>query len=196
VSLPMSLVPRDAVRLTDRVRRAVEDALAIPGRAVALLGAAEATLLQVRGLLDRIEATRASADELLRRAEDSRLRVDAVVLRAEETRAAATLVVGEVEAITAQVWALLDPWRAPLARLQPVVSLTRRLPELADRVESDVLPLMGELRSVAPDLRDLLAIVSELDEVIGRVPGMKRIKRRVETELAEDPARPNPTAGH
>jgi hypothetical protein len=201
MSLPTRLVVPEAVRLTDRVRQAVEDVLAIPGRGMARLAAAQTTLLQVRGLLDRVEATRAAADGLLGRAEETRSRVDAIVGRAQGTRAAAAEVVEEIDRITGEVRGMLDPWRRPLARLQPVVdrltdldqrqiealvSLTRRLPELADRLEADVLPLTGELRTVAPDLRDLLVIVAELDEVLGRVPGMKRIKRRVESEQAHD----------
>jgi hypothetical protein len=50
----------------------------------------------------------------------------------------------------------------------------------------DVLPTMGELRSVAPDLRDLLTASRALNELIGSVPGLGRAKKRIEEEREQD----------
>jgi hypothetical protein len=83
------------------------------------------------------------------------------------------------------------------AEVDAVVGLVDRLPALADRVESDVLPVVETLQSVGPDLRELLDIASELNEVLGRVPGMGRIKKRVEEEhTAENDESAGTDGGH
>jgi hypothetical protein len=46
---------------------------------------------------------------------------------------------------------------------------------------------------VGPDLHELLFVSRELNEMLGSLPGMGRIKKRVEEEQAEEDAvRPSP----
>jgi hypothetical protein len=96
----------------------------------------------------------------------------------------------------------MDRFEPSLTRLQPtletladttspdevtaLVRLVDQLPELTERLETDVLPVLGTLGSVAPDLRHLLAASRELNEIIGKVPGFGRLKRRVEEENDEE----------
>ena len=56
------------------------------------------------------------------------------------------------------------------------------------RVERDVLPVMTTLGTVAPDLHDLLDVSRELNEMLGKLPGLGRIKRRVEEEQEAEQA--------
>ena len=46
--------------------------------------------------------------------------------------------------------------------------------------------LMGTLGSVAPDLHDLLAVSRELNDMLAKLPGFGRIKRRIDEEQGED----------
>jgi hypothetical protein len=39
---------------------------------------------------------------------------------------------------------------------------------------------------VAPDMHDLLTVARELNDMIAKIPGMGRIKRRVDEEEGED----------
>ena len=58
-------------------------------------------------------------------------------------------------------------------------------PELIDRIEREVLPVLDTMRTVAPDLTDLLASSRMLNEMLGSLPGLGRIKKRVDEDLAD-----------
>ena len=104
--------------------------------------------------------------------------------------------------LTAEVQPLLDAYRPILDRLQPIlvhlasttsptevdaiVQLVDRLPVLADKLDRDILPVLDTLSTVAPDLRDLLDVSRELNELIGSVPGLGRAKKRIEEEQETD----------
>lgn len=70
--------------------------------------------------------------------------------------------------------------------LQAIVHLIDTLPQAVDALRHDVLPVMSTLGTVAPDLRDLLDIASQLNGVLGSVPGLGRLKKRVEKAQAEE----------
>ena len=53
-------------------------------------------------------------------------------------------------------------------------------------METDVLPILGTLGSVAPDIHDLLTVSRELNDMLAKLPGMGRLKRRIEEEEGED----------
>jgi ABC-type transporter Mla subunit MlaD len=94
--------------------------------------------------------------------------------------------------------ALLDVLEPPLTTLQPtlqtladtthpeevaaLVTLVDHLPAVTEQFERDILPVLATLGSVAPDLHDLLDVSRELNEILGKIPGLGRIKRRVEEE--------------
>jgi hypothetical protein len=173
--------PRDLLGVLERGADQLETLLGVVPRIVALLDDAEVQLRRIGPILDRVEAvTVAAAAEVVR--------VSAVADGAE----------AEVE----RVRLLMDRFEPSLARLQPtletladttspaevgaLVRLVDQLPELTERLEADVLPVLGTLGSVAPDLRDLLAASRELNEIIGKVPGFGRLKRRVEEENDEE----------
>jgi len=67
-----------------------------------------------------------------------------------------------------------------------MVRLIDQLPVLAEQMERDLLPVMRTLGSVAPDLHDLLDVSRELNEMLAKLPGMGRIKKRVDEQQAID----------
>jgi ABC-type transporter Mla subunit MlaD len=158
VRLPDIPGPRDVLGLVDALTGAVP-------RLLALLDTADRVLADVDALLARLEATRVTAEGLL-----------------AETAAAQTRLV-----------ALLDALEPSLTRLQPtldriaettdprevdaLVSLVDRLPVLAEQVERDVVPVMRTLSTVAPDLHDLLDVSRELNEMLAKLPGLRRLRR-------------------
>jgi hypothetical protein len=173
--------PRDLLGVLERGAGQLETLLGVVPRIVALLDDAEAQLRRIGPILDRVEAvTVAAAAEVVR--------VSAVADGAEV----------QLE----RVRLLMDRFEPSLTRLQPtletladttspdevtaLVRLVDQLPELTERLETDVLPVLGTLGSVAPDLRHLLAASRELNEIIGKVPGFGRLKRRVEEENDEE----------
>ena len=182
--------PRDVLALVDRAGEALEQAIAAAPRLTALLGEVERVvrevdrmLGEVDGLLQRIETTRVEAQRVVRRTDNTRTRADKLL-------------------------AALEPHIGPLEQLQPLlerlaettdpdevdalVALIDTLPVLASQVEGDVIPVMRSLSSVAPDVHDLLDLTRELNEMLARVPGMGRIKKRVDEQQAADDESPGP----
>ena len=176
--------PRDVLALVERAGAALEHAIAAGPRLTALLaeverliGEIDRLLGQVDGLLQRIETTRVEAQRVVRRADNTRTRADKLL-------------------------AALEPHIGPLERLQPtlerlaettdadevdaLIALIDTLPVLAGQVEGEVIPVMRSLSSVAPDVHDLLDLTRELNGMLAKVPGMGRIKKRVDEQQAAD----------
>lgn len=183
--------PRDVLHLLDRGAEAVELMLAAAPRATALLEDASALLGRVDALIERIDRTREAADEVVRR-------TDAVVTQAES-------LVTTTGPLTERLTRLLDSTEPSLTRLQPtlerlaettdphevdaLVALVDHLPNLAVKMENDIVPVLETLGSVAPDLHDLLDVSRELNEMLAKLPGMGRIKKRVDEQQEIDDRR-------
>ena len=133
-----------------------EQLVGLAPRMSRLLSEAEALLHDARALLLRIEGTRQD--------------VMALVLAAAST---------EVRAAEAVV--TLDALRV---RVAPVLE---RLAEVVEPGTVDAaVQLVGEMKSVAPDLHDLLDASKELNDLLGNLPGMGRIKRKVEERQEQE----------
>lgn len=171
-------------------------------RVMSLLDEVEGLLRRTDGVLERIEQTRASADDVVRR-------TDAVVGRAETLldrtggvvdKGEATL--AETAPLTRRLRELLDVTEPSLVKLQPVlerlaetthpeevdalVQLIDHLPMLADRMESEIVPIIESMGNVGPDIHDLLDLTRELNGMLASVPGLSRVKNRIDEEQAEN----------
>lgn len=185
VVLPQSGPLRLPQQVVDQVVDAVRAAVALPATA-----------------LTRVEALLRGAERLL---DD----VNALLVRIEGTRARAGVVVERVDRISAgagplldRVGTLLDDLEPSLTKLQPtlerladttspeeveaLVALIDRLPMLSEKLESDIFPILDSLDSVAPDLHDLLDASKELNEMLARMPGMKRMRKRIDEAQARE----------
>lgn len=172
--------PFDAIDLVGRAAGAVEEAISLVPRLVSLIGQAERLVQRADGIVGAIEQTVAGADAVL-----------------AETSA----VVDRTDALTRRVDVLLAKYESPLHQLHPivvrlvetseeheveaVVRMINLLPALVDQLGTDILPVLDTLGTVAPDLRDLLDLSRELNEMLGSLPGMGRVKKRIEEEQAE-----------
>lgn len=87
--------------------------------------------------------------------------------------------------MVARVDRTVDRVEEPLATLQPTLE---RLAETTSPAEVDALVavidelpqltgIVESLSSVAPDLRELLRIVSEIDDLVVKIPGVGRLRR-------------------
>lgn len=157
----------------------------------ALLGAVPRAL----ALLDQVEVLLEGATAAIARVRTISEDAAAVVART-------STVVDRAEVQVARVTALVDALEPSLTRLQPtletladtthpdevaaLVRLVDHLPELTDRVEGEVLPMLATLGSVAPDVHDLLTVARELNDMLAKVPGMGRIKRRIDEQEGDD----------
>lgn len=157
----------------------------------ALIGAVPRAL----ALLDRAEALLDGANVAVQRVREVTEAANVVVVRVGS-------VVADADAAVARVTTLTDALEPSLAKLQPtietladtthpdevaaLVRLVDTLPELTTRVETDVLPVMATLGTVAPDVHDLLTVARELNDMLATIPGMGRLKRRIDEEEGED----------
>jgi hypothetical protein len=171
--------PREVLGVAERTGELVERLIGALPQVMRLLDAAERMAAEVEDLLSRMEDTRAVAEGVLARA-------DALVVSATAAQARLVHLMDRLEpSLTA-----LQPTLARLAEttdpreVDALVSLVDRLPVLAEQVERDVVPVMRTLSTVSPDLHDLLDTSRELNEMLARLPGMGRIKRRVDAQQA------------
>ncbi|HEU4336159.1 MAG TPA: hypothetical protein VFR45_02500 [Nocardioides sp.] len=201
--------PRDVMSALERGSEQVEALLGAVPRALALLDRAEVLLERASAAVDRVDAVVDAATAEVARvgavvdAATTQIdRVGAVVDAAATEIERVDTVVGGVAVQAGRVGALLDALEPSLTTLQPtlqtladtthpdevraLVQLVDHLPELTERVEGDVLPVLATLGSVAPDVHDLLTVARELNDMLAKIPGMGRIKRRIDEEEGED----------
>jgi hypothetical protein len=171
--LPSVPGPRDVLALLERGGEALEVALAAAPRMSGLLDDAERLMVTVEALVARIEDTRRGADELVHRAAEPVRRTTALVAALEPSLTTLQPTLERLAETT-------DP-----REVDALVGLVDHLPVLVDRLERDILPILGTLTSVAPDLHDLLDVSRELNGMLAKIPGMGRIKQRVDEQQAE-----------
>jgi ABC-type transporter Mla subunit MlaD len=176
--------PGELTQLAERGRQLLDRALSLAPRAVALLDHGEALMGRVDALITGIENTNRQAR--------------AVITRAQATTTAADRVVRQATALTDQLTPLLTTAEPALTRLLPIANrladtvtpedvaaaaqLINDLPEIVSKLDRDILPVLDTLGTVAPDLRDLLDVSKDVSEILGAVPGLGRVKRRIEDE--------------
>jgi hypothetical protein len=190
--------PADLIRLISSSYAAIEQALALVPRAVALLGQVEAVLSRVSAVIDGV-------DRITARAIATVDRVDRVIAGAESSSRRVNLVLEDIKHLAERARGLVDSAQplletfvpvldriAPTAQrlaettspaeVDAVIVLINALPTIVDKLDSDILPVLDTLSTVAPDLRDLLDVSKELNELIGSIPGLGRVKRRIEEQ--------------
>jgi ABC-type transporter Mla subunit MlaD len=172
--LPSVPGPRDVIHLVDRSGDAIEQLLASVPRIGRLLDHAERLLGDVDALVDRIEGTRLSADALVERTGVPIRRIAALLDSLEPS----------LQTLQPTLERLADTTHP--AEVEAFVSLIDHLPQLVLQLERDILPVMTTLGTVSPDLHDLLDVSRELNEMLAKMPGMGRIKKRIDEQQAFD----------
>lgn len=194
--------PRDLLAVLEKGADQVDQLLGAVPRVVRLLDQAEVLLVRASAAVDAVEAVTREAGGVVVHADAVVDRAEALVVRVDGVVDGADKVADRADAMVARTTVLLDALEPPLTTLQPtlqtladtthpeevaaLVQLIDHLPDLTERFERDVLPVMTALGSVAPDLHDLLDVSRELNEMLGKLPGLGRIKRRVEEEQATE----------
>ena len=201
--------PRDLAALVSLVERGSEQLAGLLPRAIDLLGGAERLLRDGSALIDRIETTRVDAQALVERTEVTRSRADELVISLEPTTRRAGELLASLEPTAERATALLEAMEPSLLKLQPtlerlaettdpreidaMVAMIDQLPLLAVKLETDVIPVLNTLTSVSPDLHDLLDVSRELNLMLGKLPGMGRVKQRVDDQQEIDEGHRPPT---
>lgn len=172
----------------------VERALSLVPRLSDLVSDAEGLVARIGAVMTVVESTIGRIDAVVAGVETTQLQAAAVVARTEA-------VVEEAAALTARLNPLLQDFEPGLTALQPilasittttdadevdaVITMVNLLPDVVDKFQADILPVLDTLGTVAPDVRDLLDVSRELNEMLGALPGLGRVKRRIDEEQAE-----------
>lgn len=181
-----------AVRVIPRPDRAAARALsAVTSAAGTAAGEAADYAARVVGLLDGAERLLARAEALLDRTEAVTGRAEAAVAHVERTTDAAAAQVGRVtvlleqgEPVAADALPKLRQLLEQLTdrELAAMIQLIDRTPEILEHVDETVVPTMEQMREVGPDIKELLAIVTSLRDLLVSVPGMGRVRKRIEAD--------------
>ena len=165
----LSLVPRLTAIVTD-----VED---IVGRVQAVVSGIELTQKRAQAVIERTEGVVEEAAALTRQA--SAL-MDTMAPMAEQLAPLlqdSLPTLQQLEPLVRRITETTDPDEVAAA-----VRMIDLMPEVVDRFKNDILPVLDTLGTVAPDVRDLLDVSRELNEMMSSVPGFGRVKRRVEEQ--------------
>jgi ABC-type transporter Mla subunit MlaD len=180
--------PRQLRDLASTGLRTGRDALAVVPRIEVLLDTAEVVLQRLAGVVARLEEVEARAQAVIDRVDDARERARDVIDR--------TAVLG------ARVGDVFDAWAPTLERAQPVMArlgetwgvaeadaLTASVhagARVNEQLQDELIPAVRTLRSVAPDLAELVTTSKALNEIIATVPGLGRAKKRAEESVEAD----------
>lgn len=157
MAIPLPPSPFDVLRWTTRTAGA---AASVPGRVLDLLQAAESVV--------------AGADELLRRTERVITAAEEAVVHARRVTEAA-----EVQVVAAgPLLKFVEEFSAH--ELQAAIAMVDELPRLARHLAEDVMPLLGTLDHVGPDIHELLDVVKDVRQAILGIPGFEYLRRRGE----------------
>ncbi|HEV7658031.1 MAG TPA: hypothetical protein VGP36_25295 [Mycobacteriales bacterium] len=192
-------VASDADRLVTRADGVAGDAALLVSRADTVAGNAA-------GVVDRAGSVAETAAGVVERAGGVAGTAAGVVDQAGSVAGRAAEVVGGAGETERAAAALLAAYRPVLEDLRPIVdrlvqtvdpheveamvALVDRLPRLADSVDTDILPLLSKLNDMAPDLHALLEAVDDLRSAVAGLPGIGRLMRRGDDQLADPEARP------
>lgn len=193
--------PGDVIRLAGQLYQTAEQAVGLLPRVVALVGRIDPVVDRVDVLVSKADALIASVQTTATRADALVTDVEALQLRVHGIVDQTAAVVNEAQALTHRTAPLLDTYEPALEAVAPIVSriaettspaevdavvrLINALPGIVDKLDEDILPVLDTLSTVAPDLRDLLDVSRMMNELLGAVPGMGRVKRRAEEQQAE-----------
>lgn len=172
----------------------VEHALSLVPRLVALVSNAETLVARAGDVMAAVESTVTRIDSVVSEVEATSAQAAGVVARTEA-------VVDDAAALIARLSPMLEQFEPTLTSLHPilatftdttdsnevdaVVTMMNLLPTVVDKFHGNILPVLDTLGTVAPDVRDLLDVSRELNELLGAIPGFGRVKRRIDEEQAE-----------
>jgi ABC-type transporter Mla subunit MlaD len=185
-------------RLLGQTRAAVEVALGAVPQLVELVRQLNVLAMDARDFIAESRLTQQQAALLVAEVEFTRRQAQEVADNARRTEAGAAAAMLEVSDLVAEVRSLVGRFEPALRQLAPLTEfvanqvtvehaealtgLIETAPELVDKLNNGVLPVMDSLDTVGSDLREVLDTTQQMDEMLGAVPGLGRVKKRIEKQ--------------
>jgi methyl-accepting chemotaxis protein len=136
------------------------EAASIPGRLLGLLSAAEQAVRRANELIERTDAVVTSAEAAAEHARRVTTAADEIVQATKPMlRFVTELSAHEIEA---------------------AIRLVDELPRLAQHMTEDIMPILGTLDRVGPDIHELLDVAKDVRQAIQGIPGFEYLRRRGE----------------
>ncbi len=173
-------------------------------RAIALVPRLTVIVTEVEAILTRVQAAVAGIELTQERAQDVLERTETVVEEAARLTGQASALIDRMTPLTDQLAPLAQEFEPTLRQLEPmlrriaettdpeevaaVVSGIDMLPEVVGKFRDDILPVLDTMGTVAPDLRDLLDVSRELNGMLAGLPGLGRVRRKVEEQQDREDA--------
>ena len=186
-----------------QTRAAVVLALSAVPQLVELLGELNALVLEAREVVADSRITQQQAARLVNEVESTRRQAQQVANNASRTEADAAAAVAQARDLVGDIRSLLQRVRPALGKLAPIfdfvadeltvdhaealTGLIQDAPSLIEKLSNDVVPVLDSLGTVGADLREVVDTTEQMDEMLGAVPGLGRVKKRIETQ--KTPAR-------
>lgn len=141
-------------------------------------------LFNVERLVSRISQIAENADRVVIAAASATVRAETLVDAVEQTSDIAGQLLEIYEPIALQLAPLVTKFADDLsdAEVSAAIKLIDQLPELTERVTA-ILPILGTLDSVSPEVHELLGVVKDLRQAIVGVPGFQFFRRRGEAKV-------------
>lgn len=190
--------PLELLRLLGQTRAAVQVALTAVPQLVELVRELNALALEAREFIADARATGQQAALLVAEVESTRRQAHEVAVNARRTEAGAAAAVAQVQELLGDVRSLLGLFQPALVKLAPITDvvaeqvtvddaeafteLIRSAPQLVEKLSNDVVPVLDSLDTVGSDLREVMDTTQQMDEMLGAVPGLGRVKKRIERQ--------------
>jgi hypothetical protein len=195
--------------LVNKISLAAERADALIERADLVVGQAEETVAQTRVIVaaaalavDEAATVAAGAAAVVQGAAAAVDGAVEVVGGARTVSDAAVSVVERAGTTASEARDLLAEYAETLRRAAPLarrfvegltpeevtaaIRMIDELPRLRDHLANDVMPLLGTLDKVGPDMHALLEVTKDLNLAVAGIPGLRMLRRRGEDKMAEE----------
>jgi hypothetical protein len=70
--------------------------------------------------------------------------------------------------------------------IEAAIRLVDELPRLAQHMTEDIMPILGTLDRVGPDLHELLDVAKDVRQAIQGIPGFEYLRRRGEEKELDE----------
>ena len=183
--------------------RLARTAAGLPQRVIGLVEEAESLVVQARTALASVESITTQAAASVARVSQMLDSTEAVVLRTETITEDATETLGAARVLTQDASAMITQVQPELTRVLPLlekfadrlsaaevdaaIQLVNELPTLTRSLREDILPILGTLDRVGPDINELLHVMDDVRKAVLGVPGFAFFKRRGEEIVEDDP---------
>ena len=170
--------------IVGRVGATVDSADGVVARVGATVDTADDLVLDAGGLIERVvplvdfaESSVAPikpvVEALLRDADLDPDTARLVATRLIEVLAWADKMIRLLQPIADEVLGSVDP-----EEVKAVVQFIDHLPELGQTLESDVMPVLASLDTVAPEVHQILDVAQQCLEAVAGIPGFQLLRRR------------------